>query len=232
MKPEKELEIVEKSKNNVIIQNILSVIRTVTPFGDIIDTNINKIVDDFIEEKKNVFLDNILNDNELILTEDVNTVEFLMNFKKTLEAVYRLSNNDKINYFSNLLKNGYMKGRKIENDDYEEKLNILCELTNREINYIIFLYEYEKSNAEKQNNYWYNFMTKFEEEFKINKYEVYEIYKRISSKGLLHEELELESKEIEKGNSYEEYDHLRYGTLDLRFFATNTLIKELIELIK
>ena len=131
MKPEKELEIVEKSKNNVIIQNILSVIRTVTPFGDIIDTNINKIVDDFIEEKKNVFLDNILNDNELILTEDVNTVEFLMNFKKTLEAVYRLSNNDKINYFSNLLKNGYMKGRKIENDDYEEKLNILCELTNR-----------------------------------------------------------------------------------------------------
>lgn len=232
MKPEEELEIVEKCKNNVIIQNVLSAIRMLSPIGDIIDTNINKIVDDFIEEKKNAFLDNILNDKELILTEDVNTVEFIMNFAKTLEAVNKLSNNDKINYFSNLLKNGYMKGRKIESDDYEEKLNILCELTNREINYIIFLYEYEKNNAEKQNNYWYNFMAKFEEEFKIDKYEVYEIYKRISSKGLLHEELELESKEIEKGNSYGEYDQLRYGTLDLKYFATNTLLKDLIELIK
>lgn len=63
------------------------------------------------------------------MSADVNDIEFIMNFKRTLDAVNRLANNDKVVYFANLLKNGYMKENKISNDEYEENLRILGELS-------------------------------------------------------------------------------------------------------
>ena len=105
-----------------------------------------------------IALDEILKNDIELCTVDVNDVEFIMNFKKTLDAVNRLSNNDKIKYFANLLRNGYMKKEKISNDEYEEFLRILNDLSYREINYIFFLYDFENKNDKENKNYWYNFM--------------------------------------------------------------------------
>lgn len=231
MKSKKELINAEKKFNNLTTKNIMAVFRTIVPFGDVIDTNINEIVNNFIKQKQEIFLDEILKNDIELCTVDVNDVEFIMNFKKTLDAVNRLSNNDKIKYFANLLRNGYMKKEKISNDEYEEFLRVLNDLSYREINYIFFLYDFENKNDKENKNYWYNFMSEFEKNFQINRYESYEIYKRIANTGIICEELKLESKTVTEKSNNEEYNELLTDTLDLKYFYTTDLLKNMIVLI-
>lgn len=227
----KELINAEKKYNNITTKNLMAVFRTIVPFGDVIDTNINEIVSNFIKQKQEIFLNEILKNDIELCTVDVNDVEFIMNFKKTLDAVNRLSNNDKIKYFANLLKNGYMKKEKISNDEYEEMLRLLNDLSYREINYIFFLYNFENKNDKENKNYWYNFMLEFEKNFQINRYESFEIYKRIANTGIICEELKLESKTVTEKSNNEEYDELLTDTLDLKYFYTTDLLRNMILLI-
>ena len=166
MKLKKELILSEKIFNNPVTKNLLAIYNVVIPFGEVVTTNVEMIIDGFTKEKHKEFLETILSDNKLITTIDVTDVEFIMNFKKTLDAVNRLSNNDKIVYFANLLKNGYMKEERISNDDYEENLRILSELSFRELNYVFFLYKFDQDNEFSQKNYWYKFMGEFEKNLK------------------------------------------------------------------
>lgn len=227
----KELINAEKKYNNITTKNLMAVFRTIVPFGDVIDTNINEIVSNFIKQKQEIFLNEILKNDIELCTVDVNDVEFIMNFKKTLDAVNRLSNNDKIKYFANLLKNGYMKKEKISNDEYEEMLRLLNDLSYREINYIFFLYNFENKNDKENKNYWYNFMLEFEKNFQINRYESFEIYKRIANTGIICEELKLESKIVTEKSNNEEYNELLTDTLDLKYFYTTDLLRNMILLI-
>ena len=164
----KEIILSEKIYNNPLTKNIIAIYNQVIPFGEVVTTNIEIMIDNFTKKKHQEFLETILSDNNLIVSADVNDIEFIMNFKRTLDAVNRLANNDKVVYFANLLKNGYMKENKISNDEYEENLRILGELSFWELNYLFFLHKFEQNNDINQKFYWYKFMEEFEKEFKIN----------------------------------------------------------------
>ena len=125
----KEIILSEKIFNNPLTKNIIAIYNQVIPFGEVVTTNIEIMIDNFTKKKHQEFLETILSDNNLIVSADVNDIEFIMNFKRTLDAVNRLANNDKVVYFANLLKNGYMKENKISNDEYEENLRTLGELS-------------------------------------------------------------------------------------------------------
>lgn len=232
MNEKEELINAEKIFHNPVAHEIMAIYRTLVPFGDVVDTTINEIISSFIRKKHELLLNKILSDHELICTVDVNDVEFIMNFKKTLDAVNRLSNNDKIDYLANLLKNGYMKNNRIHNDEFEEYLRLLTELSYREINYIFFLYDFENKNDITEEDYWYKFMNEFERKFHIPRFESYEIYKRISNTGIIFEELKLESSSVERKSTYEEYDKLIADTLDLKCFYTTDFFKRLVKLIR
>ena len=98
MDKKNELIYSEKIFNNKIYKNIMAIYRAIIPFGDVVDTNINEIINDFMRRKHDEFLNEILTNRNIISTFDVEDVEFIMNFKKTLDAVNRLSNNDKVKY--------------------------------------------------------------------------------------------------------------------------------------
>ena len=229
MDKKNEIIYAEKIFDSKIYKNIMSVYRTIIPFGDLIDTNINEIVNDFMKKKHEEFLSEILKSNLSMV--DVKDVEFIMNFKKTLDAVNRLSNNDKVKYFANLLKNSYMNDIKILNDEYEEMLRILGNMSYREINYLLFLYKFEQENDLTKDVYWYSFMAAFEKKFEINRYKSYEIYKRLGNTGLICEELKLESKTVTEHSNNEEYNELLTDTLDLKYFYTTDLLKKMVNLI-
>lgn len=44
----------------------------------------------------------------------VNDVEFIINFARAKEAVQRLATTDKVEYFGNLIRNGYLQGKHID----------------------------------------------------------------------------------------------------------------------
>ena len=231
MDKKNELIYAEKIFNNKIYKNIMAIYRTIIPFGDVVDTNINEIINDFMRRKHDEFLNEILTDRNIISTFDVEDVEFIMNFKKTLDAVNRLSNNDKVKYFARLLKNSYMNTTRVLNDEYEEMLRILGDMSYREINYLLFLYKFEQEHDITKDDYWYSFMTAFEKQFEINRYKSYEIYKRLENTGLICEELILESKTVTEPSNSEEYNELLTDRLDLKYFYTTDLLKKMVNLI-
>ena len=227
MKLEDEIKYVDKIFDNSISKNLKAIYNTIVPFGEVMTTNAQIAIDKFTKRKHKELLERILSDNEIITTIDVNDIEFIMNFKKTLYAVNKLSNNDKLIYFANLLKNGYLKENRILNDEYEESLRILSQLSYRELNYVAFLYKFEQNNSSNKENYWKKFICEFEKEFNINKFETYEIYKRISNLGLINEKVN-----IETNFNNEESETLKIGDIETKYFYITEFFKKIIKLIE
>lgn len=129
-------------KGNPIVQSVLlSSLKSIPVIGDMIDSTTEVLLNEFQEKKEQELIDIIFSDTNNITTEMVNNVEFIVNFNKTLEAVRRLATNDKVKFFGNLMKNGYLMDERIENSVFEEYFDILNTLSYREI---CFLIDYKK----------------------------------------------------------------------------------------
>ncbi|MGI6195941.1 MAG: hypothetical protein ACOYIO_02475, partial [Eubacteriales bacterium] len=87
-------------------------------------------------------LDIILSDTEMITTDMSSDVECIISFKKTVEAVDRLTTNDKIVYFGNLIKNGYLNEERIQAYKFEEYFNIINSLSYRQLDLLALLHTY------------------------------------------------------------------------------------------
>lgn len=179
-------EAVINVKNNPVVKStILSVLKSIPLFGELIDTSIDVCLSTFQESKRQELLDLILSD--VTITSDmVNDIEFIFNFAKTVEAVNRLSTNDKVKYFANLLKNGYFVSDKIQNDTFEEYLHLLSSLSSREIEHLWFLYKYQTENHREfkdTGTYTRTFGVCFGETFNCGKFDYIDAYDKLSATG-------------------------------------------------
>lgn len=145
-------EQLEEIKNNPATRaTILSLIKAIPVLGELIDGTIDASLNKFQQSKRNELLDIILSTPETITTEMVNDVEFIINFAKTLEAINRLGSNDKVRYFANIIKNGYLSDQRITDSEFEEYLYALSTMSYRQINILIDLYIYEQNNVVEDN---------------------------------------------------------------------------------
>ena len=173
-------------KNNPVVKStILSVLNSIPIIGELIDSSIDSCLSSFQEAKRQELIDLILSD--VTITSDmVNDIEFIFNFAKTLEAVNRLSSNDKVKYFANLLKNGYFVSDKIQNDAFDEYLHLLSSLSFREIEYLWFLYKYQTEHfgaSKDKGEYTRNFGVCFGETFNCGKFDYIDAYDKLSTSG-------------------------------------------------
>lgn len=148
-------------KNNPIVQVLLSPIKKVPVFGTMIDSTTDSIISNFQQKKEQELLDVILQNKNTITSEMVNDVEFIINCNKIWEAVRRLATNDKVKFFGNLIRNGYLSEDKIENSEFEEYLYILNTMSYREIECLTKYYQQAKSRGSDklvilQNEYVHN----------------------------------------------------------------------------
>ncbi len=196
-------EQMEDVKNNPAVKaTILSLIKTIPMLGELIDDTIDVVLTKFQESKRNELLDIILHDSENITTEMVNDVEFIMNFAKTLDAVNRLGSNDKVKYFANVLKNGYLSNERIADGEFEEYLFALSTLSYRQINILIDLYIHEKNNVKEYNGKdetqknnklagryepWRDFVNNITTKYLITEEDVVSILSSISKTGFCNE---------------------------------------------
>ena len=98
----------------------MSIVKAITIVGDMIDSSMNKVIEEFQERKENEVMEVILRDKNGITSDMVNDVEFIVNFARARKVVRGLATNDKVMYFGNLIKNGYLSGEHIENSEVEE----------------------------------------------------------------------------------------------------------------
>ncbi len=128
-----------KSESSIPSSVITGIASAVPLVGGLLSESIHITVNKFQQKKRSDFLDRVLADEAIITSEMVNNIEFIINFAKTLESVNRLAENDKIVYFANLIKKGYFTAEPIINDEFQEYLSLLNELSFREL-YILFNY--------------------------------------------------------------------------------------------
>jgi len=187
-------------KSNPVIEGLMSTVRAVPVIGDLIDSSINTTISKFQHEKEKEFIDVILKDKGSITSEEVNDIEFIFNYAKTMEAVKRLTANDKIKYFGNLIRNGYLSGEKISNNDFEEYMDILNTMSYREIESLVDFKTFsDDSNGKKSYNPypWPKFQKEYAKKLNISPNEVYGIFMRIKQTGLVEELFETESGDVD-----------------------------------
>lgn len=133
--------------NNPVVKSGLKFFLGRLPFwGDLVEAGLDWGFNQYQNKKQEILRDAILESKELITRDKVNDVEFICNLLKTSEMVSRLATDDKIAYFGNLVRNGYLHGSRITNDDFDEYAAILSELSYREIQYLIEFARYARIN--------------------------------------------------------------------------------------
>lgn len=191
-------------KSNPVVESVLMpIVKAVPVIGDMIDSSMNKVIEEFQEKKENELIEVILKDKNSITSDMVNDVEFIVNFAKTREAVRRLATNDKVKYFGNLIRNGYLSGERIENSEFEEYLDILNTMSYREIQYLVFLKEHPL--GKKGITSWGKFEQLFYDEYGKENEKPYFCYLRLKRTGFVDEKYCLESTSVsqDSGGDYE-----------------------------
>lgn len=195
-------EMADIKSNPVVESFLMPVIKSVPVIGDMIDSSMDKAIQDFQQKKEAELIDVILKDKNTITSEMVNDVEFIVNYNRTLEAVRRLATNDKVKFFGNLIRNGYLSGEHIACSEFEEYLDILNTLSYREIQCLVdyMLYcEEQKKNGRAQYSYnaWDYFSTDYAKKTKASESELWSIFTRIRRTGFIQEEFETESGDVD-----------------------------------
>lgn len=76
------------------------------------------IIKEFQSKKQKRFLDIILTNEQLITSEKVTNITFIMEFAKTLDVVNRLHSNDKLDYIAKLFK---IQNKEEQNKEQDEQ---------------------------------------------------------------------------------------------------------------
>lgn len=135
-------EIIDIEHNPIFDDVLLAPIKSIPIIGKLIDSSMKIFLDDFQKKKEQELVEVILKDKHTITSDMVNDVEFIINYNKTLESVRRLATNDKVKYFGNLIRNGYLSEHHIDNNEFEEYLYKLNNMSYREILFISDYYNY------------------------------------------------------------------------------------------
>ena len=68
-------------KNNPVVESVLMpVIKSVPIIGDMIDSSMNRVINDFQQRKEEELIDVILKDSNMITSDMVINVEFITNY--------------------------------------------------------------------------------------------------------------------------------------------------------
>lgn len=169
---------------NPIVRNMFLAVQKIPKVGELVSASAEYLLEGFQNGKEQNLNEIILRDNHTITSDMVNDIEFIINYSRTLDAVHRLATNDKVKFFGNLIRNGYLSGEHIENDEFEEYLEVLVTLSYRQIECLAEFYQKSHSTNGK-------IIDKDWEEFKKNsKYpenDVNFIFKQLVRTGFINE---------------------------------------------
>lgn len=185
--------------NPVVASFLMQAIKTIPIIGDMIDLSMNKIIEEFQNEKEQELIEVILKNSHSITSEMVNDVEFIVSYAKTREVVLRLATNDKVKYFGNLIRNGYLSGEHICSSEFEEYLTILSNMSYREIQCLLAYKQFcdEKDKEVKIENRWHQFVKDCKMPYDLDSESIYNLFQRIKNTGFIYESYASESGEVE-----------------------------------
>lgn len=177
---------IQDIRNDPIVEVVISAMETIPGWGAIVATA-KSSVDEIIKTKmkNNVMelFECILNGSD-ITSDCVNDVDFIFNLCKSCDVVRRLTTNDKIRFFGNLLRNGYLAGSKIDNNVYDECFERINGMSYREISWLWKYYEFCNGDFSDYKK-WYEFKRKLSCDERVDEELVADIFASLVRTGLI-----------------------------------------------
>lgn len=183
----KNTQEVKKVIENPVVKGFTNIAKAVPSlnFGiEALDTMLNNR----FENKLKLVLDEIINGDEIITPEMLQDIDVISSFLQMMEAVKRTQVNEKIIIFARLFKNFILSENSIKQDEYEEYLNVLSELSFREIDILMTYHNHmnhckEVSNIFESTTYQ-SFKCEIFSRYLITEAELTDILTRMQNKGL------------------------------------------------
>jgi hypothetical protein len=159
--------------------------------GSAADTALMTRVATIRADRTRVFFDELANDEKPLHPELLENNEFLHCYFATSAAALRTQRNEKIQSLARLLRSSTEDGKIATVDEYEEFLNILTELSQRELSVLVMLDQYEtryplqadENDLQRANRFWDAFVQQISQDFSIELREVDSVLTRLNRSG-------------------------------------------------
>lgn len=199
-------------ENPVVSSVLLAPIKAIPVIGELLDSSIDKSLEKFQQKKEQELVDIILKNSHSITSDMVNDAEFIVNYARVREAVKRLATNDKVKFFGNLIRNGYLAGRHIQSSIFDEYINILNSMSYREILYLVDYKKYCEDCSQKNKssmnllghaykNKFLQFCKDYSKKNNITQREICFVFMHLEQTGFIEEEFETESGDVDENDN-------------------------------
>lgn len=169
---------------NPIAKNMFLAVQKIPKVGEFVSSSAEYLLENFLNGKEKNLNEIILRDNHTITSDMVNDIEFIVNYSRTRDTVRRLATNDKIQFFGNLIRNGYLSGDHIENDEFEEYLEVLVTLSYRQLECLAEFYQKSRlTNGRIIDEDW----ELFKKNSKYSETDINFIFKQLMRTGFINE---------------------------------------------
>lgn len=185
-------QLLERYEGNRVIRGLIQLI----PFGtgSALDTVLIQTVEKIRIERAQVFFDELA-DGGVVVDEDLlRSEDFIHKYFSTAQYAFNTRRREKIRLFGRLLKDSLSATELDEIDQYEELLQVLDELGNRELVALQILDSYsDRPRTEEQNSlqwtrtFWDEFLDEVSEQLTMPREEVQSFMIRIARTGCYQE---------------------------------------------
>ena len=139
-----------------VVKNMISNIPLI---GSFLTESTHRMLIKRQQEKREHLIKMILSDETYTTSEKVNSVEFIIDLIKTVEVVDRLTTNDKIEYFANLIKCTYLNDGKLEVKDFDSYFDLIKRMSYASISKLVeMITEFQNDSKKSKLNekYYHN----------------------------------------------------------------------------
>lgn len=148
----KTIETVENIWDHPVVQCLISAVGeicSISPLVDLVNNGVSKMLEKQMKRKQEQLLQELL-DSRALTEENIKNVDFVIEFAKLLSAVNRTRDNTKIQCMVKIFKGTVCYDKK-DYDLYEEYLQRVYDMSEREMNILFIMHECEKK--EELTNY-------------------------------------------------------------------------------
>ncbi|MBT2792196.1 hypothetical protein, partial [Paraburkholderia strydomiana] len=159
--------------------------------GSAVDTALMTRVATIRADRTRVFFDELAKDENPLHPTLLENNEFLHCYFATSAAALRTQRIEKIQSLARLLRSSTEDGKIATVDEYEEFLNILADLSHRELSVLVTLDRYEaqhplqadENDLQRANRFWEAFVQQISQDFSIELREVDSVLTRLNRSG-------------------------------------------------
>ena len=181
-----------KIYNNPVVKLFIDITKSTPFYGLLIslgDTVVGKLLIKGCAKKLKLVIDEVLNSKKPITNDMLSDIDSIQSFRQMMMLVDKTNVNEKVILFARLYKNSYFTDNRICNDEYEEYLHLLDELSFREID-ILIIYDKHLGVVDKlrctvdKSTQYIEFISEVTRKYNMVENEIIDIIERLYSRGL------------------------------------------------